>query len=62
MVENKLAEIRRAAGLSQNELANKAGLKVTTIQKWENRTMENAYVGLVKKAADALGCRVDDLI
>lgn len=61
-MENKLAEIRKAAGLSQNDLAVKSGLKVTTIQKWENRSIENAYVGLLKKAADVLGCKVDDLI
>ena len=48
--------------MSQFELAIKSGVKVTTIQKWENRSIENAYVGLLKRAADALGCKVDDLI
>ena len=61
-MESKFARVRKAAGISQNELANRAGLKVTTIQKWENRSIENAYVGLLKKAADVLGCKVDDLI
>ena len=58
----RFAEMRRRAGLSQSQLAEKAGLKLTTIQKWENRSIENAYIGLLKKAADAMGCKVDDLI
>ena len=42
IIAGRLAALRRAAGLSQNDLANRAGVKIATLQKLEsgvNRVM-----------------------
>lgn len=57
-----LKEKREEAGLSQRGLAEKAGVPLRTIQNWEGRGVYRAVVGNLKKAADALGCRIEDLL
>ena len=55
---NKLQEKRKEAGLSQSQLANKAGVPVRTLQHWENgdRDLRKAAVETVLALAEALGC------
>lgn len=57
----KLKEKRIAAGFSQQGLADATGVPRRTIQNWE-RDVSKASVLPLKKVADALGCKVDDLI
>lgn len=47
--------------LTQKEMAEKIGVSIGAIQKWE-QNINQANVGKLKKAADLLGCTVDDLI
>jgi transcriptional regulator with XRE-family HTH domain len=57
----RIKQLRRAAGLSQNQLARKAGVPVTTLRDWEygRRTMRlQAAIQL----ADALALSLDDLV
>lgn len=56
----KLKAARKAAGLTQVQLAEKAGCKQKDISRWEaGRPMTAATV---KKLAQALGCSMDDLV
>lgn len=57
----KLKEMRIKAGISQQELADKSGVPRRTIQNWERDT-SNASASALKRVADVLGCKVDDLI
>lgn len=50
----KLRAARRAAGLSQRELAARARVPTTTITKWE-RGFQNPYAGSLAELAAALG-------
>lgn len=61
---NKLQEKRKEAGLSQSQLANKAGVPVRTLQHWENgdRDLRKAAVETVLALAEALGCSLNDII
>lgn len=56
-----IATIRKKKGLTQVELAEKAGVNQKDISRWENfrckPTIEN-----LKKIADALDCKIDDLV
>jgi transcriptional regulator with XRE-family HTH domain len=54
----KLQEMRQKAGLSQSELADKAGLPVRSIQNWEIKRRLPTY-GAILKLSAALGtdCR-----
>jgi transcriptional regulator with XRE-family HTH domain len=55
-----VAELRTAAGLSQAQLATKAGLPNITIQKLEQGRLDPTY-SVVCKLADALGVRLGAL-
>ena len=59
-----LQERRKAAGLSQSELARKAEVSVRTIQHFEQGTMDisKAAVVTVLRLAEALGCEIQDLL
>jgi transcriptional regulator with XRE-family HTH domain len=57
----KLREIRRAKGLTQQGLADKAGIPQTTISGWENAGyLPNLIDGY--KVAVALGISISDLL
>lgn len=57
-----LKERREAAGLTQKQLAEKAGIHHRCIQYWEKVGVEHASVGNVKPVADALGLFIDQLV
>ena len=61
---NKLQERRRAAELTQAKLAEASGVSIRMIQAYEieRKDINQAAAGTVKKLAEALGCRVEDLI
>lgn len=56
-----LKEFREQKGLSQTELANRVGLKQTTISQYENGT-RRPNLSIAKKVADALGMTLDDFV
>ncbi len=61
----KLQEKRKAAGLSQSQLAAKVpDLKVRTLQRYEQgeRDLNMAAAVTVYRLAVALGCQVADLL
>lgn len=64
MVQTKLQEARQAAGLSQRQLAEKAGISVRTLQHYENgdRDIRKAAVETVLALAEALGCDINKII
>lgn len=56
----KLRAARKAAGLTQVELAEKVGCMQKDISRWENGRPMTAET--LKKLANALGCGMDDLV
>lgn len=56
----KRREARKAAGLTQVELAEKVGCKQKDISRWEAGRPPTAAT--LKKLADALGVSMDSLI
>lgn len=56
----KLRAARKAAGLSQVELAEKIGCKQHHISRWEAGREPGALT--LKKLAQALGCKMEDLV
>lgn len=61
---NRLKAIRKAAGLTQDELARKAGITLCVLQKYENGTnrLLGARAENVLRIARALGVTVEELI
>ena len=56
-----LKEFRERKGLSQTELANRVGLKQTTISQYETGT-RRPNLSIAKKIADVLGMTLDDFV
>lgn len=57
----KLARQRARARFEQDELADRAGVPLRTLQRFEAGEVPNAILQLVA-LADALGCTLNDLI
>lgn len=60
----KLQEARKKAGLSQSQLAEKAGINVRTLQHYEqgSKVLDKARIDTILKVCLALRCRVMDVI
>lgn len=61
---NKLQERRKAAGLSQSQLAAKLSMSVRTLQHLERGSLDinKAAAVTVYRLAQELGCEVVDLL
>lgn len=61
---SKLQERRKAAGMSQAQLAHESGVNVRMIQHYEQgvKDINQAAVATVIKLADALGCDIRQII
>ena len=64
MSKCKLGDLRRAAGLSQQDLSTKSGVKIATLQKLESgaNDLMGAKVSTVLALAKALETTVEDLV
>lgn len=63
-MNNHVKMYRKKQGLTQTDLANRAGLNIRQIQKIENREMqtENVTLKTMQAIAQALHVKIDDLI
>jgi transcriptional regulator with XRE-family HTH domain len=57
----RIAAVRKAAGLSQPELAGKAGLPLNTLKNWE-QDRRQPYASAVAALAEALGVPAGELL
>lgn len=62
--QTNLQKFRKIAGLTQEELAAKAGISVRTIQQYEQRqkNINAASVQTVRNLATVLNCHIEDLM
>ena len=60
--KKSLKELRKASGLTQKQLAEETGIKLSRIKEYENRKNGMKLVGPVGRLvlAKALHCSVDD--
>lgn len=60
----KLKEMRQAAGLSQSQLAEKAGINVRTLQHYEqgSKIFDHARMDTILRVCLALNCKFEDII
>ena len=61
---NRIKTYRKKQGLTQTDLANRAGLNIRQIQKIENGEVktENTTLKTMQVIAQALNVKIDDLI
>ena len=62
--DTRLRRQRLAAGLSQSELADRAGVNIRNIQQYEQRAKDinRAAAASLQSLARALGCRIEELL
>ena len=60
----KLQELRKGAGLTQKELADKAGMKCKILQQYEidYRHIDGARLETLISLANALNCQIYELL
>lgn len=63
-MNNRIKTYRKKQGLTQTDLANRAGLNIRQIQKIENGEAQTKNVTLktMQAIAQALNAKIDDLI
>jgi transcriptional regulator with XRE-family HTH domain len=61
-LKETLRRERRRAGLTQEELAKKAGVGTVTIRRIETGMIEEPRVATLRKLAGVLGVQVRDLL
>lgn len=54
--------IRMEQGISRSELARKSGIALRTLEDWGGRKNVNPNAKQLYAVAQALGCRMEDLI
>lgn len=57
---NRLKELRISRGLTQMELAKRAGISFVTINKLENKPSKSVKSDTVAQLCSALNCSVND--
>lgn len=59
-----LKELRNKSGLSQSQLADKSGVNLRMIQKYEigERSITKASGETLQSLAETLGCKMEDLM
>lgn len=64
MARTNLQKKRQEAGLSQSQLAEKAGLSLRTLQHYEigDKDIRKAAIETVLALAEALGCDINEII
>ena len=61
-LSEKLREERRRAGLTQGELADKAGVGINTVLRIETGEITEPRVSTLRKLSGALGLKVRELL
>ena len=63
-VDPEIKILREERNITQQALADAAGISIKTLQDYEGgrKDINGAAAGTVKKLAEALGCRMEDLI
>jgi transcriptional regulator with XRE-family HTH domain len=61
-LKDKLKELRKAADLTQQQLANRAGLSMTAVVHIESGRIKDPRMSTLKAIAQVLGVTVNDLI
>lgn len=62
LLRTRIAQRRLRAGLNQQDLAERTGFSVPTIQRLERGITFNPGIRQLALIAEALGCSIDDLV
>jgi transcriptional regulator with XRE-family HTH domain len=62
MIEQRIKQLRKKAGWSQQRLAEKSGLSYTVITKIEQGVAKRPSIQTMVKLADAFSVTIDELI
>lgn len=60
----KIKELRQAAGLSQSQFSERTGIKIRTLQHYDQGTklFDHARIDTILKACLVLNCKLEDVL
>ncbi len=58
----RIRSMRKAAGLTQEELASRIGVSRSTVNKWENGAYSFMSTLHLERLVAALGCGVEEIL
>ena len=61
-IGGNVKQARLAAGLSQQELADKMGVSVMTVSRLERGAVKDVTIGMLRRVGEALGVPWRDLL
>ena len=61
-IGQRIKELRKQAGMTQPELAERVGVHETTIRRWEKETDNGPDTAAIIKIAEALGTTAESLL
>ncbi len=59
---NRIKEVRESKNISRATLHRLSGVPIRTLEAWEADVNIPRDVYQIKKVADALGCKIEDII
>jgi len=62
MAINKIAELRKGAGLTQEELAETVDVSTSTVRNWETGRTGTSMFIIVARLCRAFDCLAEDLV
>ena len=62
MLSTNIKKLRKELNLSQEQLAQRAGVTYSTLTKIEGGSIKNPTLETIKKIADAFNVCIDDLV
>jgi transcriptional regulator with XRE-family HTH domain len=61
-IGKRIQKVRKELGMTQQELADKSGVLLTTVTKIENGIIKNPTIEKLAKLAEALDISIDKLV
>ena len=61
-IGKRIRELRKRAGMTQPQLAERVGVHETTIRRWEQETDKGPDTAMIMKLADALNTTAENLL
>ena len=61
-IGKRIRELRKHAGMTQPQLAEKVGVHETTIRRWEQETDKGPDTAMIRRLADILNTTAENLL
>lgn len=61
-INNRIRKIRETQGITRTDLAKRSNVSYRALETWELGYNKATDVNMLKRVADALGCKIEDIV